>query len=261
MTVPTNWEDFLSVSAALNNTNYPPIANGLNTTEDSEMFMSIAANYIGDSDGRATGSLCFNDPQVVEAFKALESILPYLRSDAATLNSKSSKQLFRNQSAAMLFGGSWDVKEFENAEFEWSVFPVPAPMGRKTHVIFQPDIGIGINRDTPHQKEALAFINWLMDKRSAPTLASNLPGFYPLGNVASGTSPNAHDLEFLRLAKDYPTDVRWVFDKISDQYPRASDIVRQALNEMAARGLSAGNAANRLQNGLPEWYEPAQVCR
>jgi ABC-type glycerol-3-phosphate transport system substrate-binding protein len=265
LTVPTTWEEFLSVAETLKTAGYIPVANGLNNSEDSEMFMSIATNYIGGSAGRAkyeNGSLCFNNSQVVEAFQVMENLLPYLPEGAANLGSKASKQLFRNQRAAMLFGGSWDVKELENEKFDWSVFPVPAPKGRETFVIFQPDIGIGVNADTPYRDEALVFINWLMDKASAPAVAANLPGFYPLGNVESGVSSNTHDVEFLRLASGYSTDVRWIFTGISDYYPRASDIVRQALYEMASKKITGGVvAANRLQNGLAEWYAPAQTCK
>jgi raffinose/stachyose/melibiose transport system substrate-binding protein len=161
----------------------------------------------------------------------------------------------------MLFGGSWDVKTFEQAQFDWGVFPVPAPRGRQTQVIFQPDIGMGVNRSTSHPAEAQLFVKWLMDKRSTPIVTTNLPGFYPLGNVEAGTSPNTHDVEFLSMAANNATDVRWIFIGISDHYPRASDIVREALNEMAAQKLPAETAAKRLQEGLAEWYTPAQICR
>ena len=52
-----------------------------------------------------------------------------------------------------------------------------------------------------------------------------------------------------------------LFAEISDHYPKAADIVRQALYEMAGGNLAPVDAANRLQTGLAEWYQPAQICK
>ena len=62
--------------------------------------------------------------------------------------------------------------------------------------------------------------------------------------------------------------------EVDTQYPRASEIVRQALFEMIqpqaittesgevkTEYLTAEAAVERLQTGLGEWYVPAQVCK
>ena len=139
--------------------NMIPIANALNEREDSEMFMSIAANFLGGPEGRDRfmsrngDSLCYDSSRVVSAFRAIEQLKPYLPEDAGMIGSQRSKELFFNQEAVMLFGGSWDLQKVstEATDFDWDVFAVPAPYLRDTYVIFQPDIGIGINKDSPHQ--------------------------------------------------------------------------------------------------------------
>jgi branched-chain amino acid transport system substrate-binding protein len=262
--VPTTWAEFLKTSDALKQAGYIPIANGLNANEDSEMFMSLMVNTVGGSTGRAefsSGKRCYNDGKIISAFTSVQEILPYLPSTAAILNSKASKQLFMNQQAAMLFGGSWDLKYFEQAGFKWSVFAPPAPQGGPAQVVFQPDIGIAINKASPHSEEALWFLKWLMSKEGIQATVTSLPGFYPLARTDLRNASSPHDTDFLRLAIDHPTDARMIFNEISDHDPKASDIVRQALYEIASGKLQPSEAAARLQQGLAEWYAPAQSCK
>lgn len=264
LSVPTTWEEFLQTAEALQEAGITPIANGLNANEDSEMFMSLMVNAVGGSAGRAefsTGERCFSDPKIVTAFNAVNQLLPYLPSDAATRNSKASKLLFTNQKAAMLFGGSWDIKSFQEAGFKWSVFAPPAANGKTTHVIFQPDIAIAINQASPHREESLWFLEWLMTESGIQTTARYLPGFYPLSNLSAQEAGNQQGTDFLRLSTENPSDVRMIFSEISDHYPKGADLVRQALYEMASGKLQPNEAAIRLQKGLAEWYEPAQICK
>jgi len=268
--VPTTWEDFKRTATALKfaDENIIPIANALNQTEDSEMFMSIAANFLGGPDGRQRfmktdgTSLCYDDGRVVKIFKAVEDLKPYMPENAAFINSQTSKELFLSGRAAMLFGGSWDLQKISTeADFAWDVFAVPAPFLSKTYVIFQPDIGIGINRGTAHSEEAKLFLEWLMTKEAVNLMAQKLPGFYPLSNfeVTRGSDPN--DEKFLKLVNDHPADIRWMYTEISDKTPGALEIIRADLYRMMALGLTPEQAAAHLQEGLGEWYEPAQSCK
>lgn len=207
-------------------------------------------------------SLCYDDNRIVRAFQAIEDLRPYLPEDAATISSQTSKELFLQGKAAMLFGGSWDLQTISNeAVFNWDVFAAPAPFPSQTYVIFQPDIGIGINRATPYPEEAKLFLEWLMTPEAINLMAQKLPGFYPLRlvEITPGSDPN--DTKFLNLVYDYPTDIRWMYTEISSKSPSALEIVRRSLYEMTAFSLTPQEAASRLQAGLGEWYEPAQNCK
>ena len=166
----------------------------------------------------------------------------------------------------MLFGGSWDLQKFtDEAKFDWSVFAPPAPAGHTTYVIFQPDVGIGINNASQHKDEAMKFLNWLMTDGVKET-QKYLPGRYLLINSAtSSPSSTGHEADFARLTQ-YPSDIRWMFTDVDSQYPRSSEIIRSALYKMVTPDssgayLSAKDAAQQLQGGLGEWYEPAQTCK
>ena len=267
---PKTWEEFKLTANALQSAdpNLIPIANALNQNEDSEMFMSIAANILGGPEGRRQlmktdgTSLCYNNYRVVQTFQAIKDLKPYLPKNAATINSQTSKELFLQGKAAMLFGGSWDLQTIsEEASFNWDIFAVPAPYSQQTYVIFQPDIGIGINRATRHPEEAKLFLNWLMSPEAINLLAQQLPGFYPLRLVEITAGANPNDTKFLNLVYDYPSDIRWMYTEISSKSPTALEIIRRDLYEMTAFGLTPQEAADRLQAGLGEWYEPAQNCK
>jgi len=63
------------------------------------------------------------------------------------------------------------------------------------------------------------------------------------------------------LVRDYPGDIRWMFTEISNKIPAAADIIRRDLNLMITDDLTSFDAAQDLQDGLGEWYEPAQSCQ
>ncbi len=263
----STWGDFMKNVQKIKETGKIAVANALNQNEDSEMFMSIAANFLGGPGGRASlmrtdgTSLCYNNQKVVRTFQVIEDLKPYLPEDAAAINSQTSKELFFSGEAVLLFGGSWDLNVIsDTAPFDWDVVAVPAAAS-KTYVIFQPDIGIGINRDTKHLNAAKKFLNWLMTKDAVDLTSQNLVGFYPLSRVkpSAGSSPN--DEKFLTLVRNYESDIRWTYTEISSESPSALEIIRSDLYNMTAFGLTPQEAAQNLQNGLGEWYEPAQSCK
>jgi raffinose/stachyose/melibiose transport system substrate-binding protein len=206
-------------------------------------------------------SLCYNGNTVVRTFQAIEDLKPYLPKDAATINSQNSKELFFKGEAAMLFGGSWDLQTVSSkATFDWDVFAVPSPT-LSTYVIFQPDVGIGINRESDHPQEAQLFLKWLMSKEAVDLTAENLAGFYPLNKLPASKAANADDAKFLKLVNTYEEDIRWMYTEISSKIPGADAIIRKDLYNMVAFDLTPQEAAQHLQSGLGEWYEPAQSCK
>ena len=268
---PTTWKEFLDILKVIHEKDprITPIANALNQDEDSEMFMSIAANFLGGPAGREVlmrtdgTALCYDTYKVVNSFQAIEDIKEYLPRDAGTINSQNTKELFFNQEAVMMFGGSWDLQKVQEKAtgFQWGVFAVPAPAFFNTYVIFQPDIAVGMNNATQHPAEARMFLEWLMTKQAVDLTAQNLPGFYPLNNAQTFQGNNPDDEKFLKLVNDYAPDIRWIYTEINSKYPSASAIVRRSLYRMVTSDLTPQQAADQLQAGLGEWYEPAQTCK
>ena len=105
------------------------------------------------------------------------------------------------------------------------------------------------------------FLEWLMTKEAVDLTAQNLAGFYPLNKIKASESSGPNDEKFLALVNNYDTDIRWMYTEISSKVPSALEIIRNDLYNMAAFDLTPQEAAQDLQNGLGEWYEPAQSCR
>ncbi len=271
LSTPTSWEEFLQTAEILKTAGYIPIGNSLVANEENDMFMNLAANFIDGPQGRAqymnpaNGGRCFNDSSSVKAFNAIAELIPYLSRDFNSISSYTSKQRFIDQKAAMLFGGSWDVNYFSSStEFNWDVFAVPAAQNSQTYVIFQPDIAIGINNtiSPAKQEAALKFFKWLMTAESLNLSQEILPGFYPLSNIELNKVDNLHSHQFKELTDQFPTDLRWAYSEISvtNQVPSPATLMRDAQYAMIKDKISPQEAADQLQAGMAEWYEPAQTC-
>lgn len=275
------WSDLIKYSQMIKNEGMVPFGNVLNTVNDSEMFQSLLVNFVGGPDGRAKYSApdgrnaCFNSYEMIRAFQAVEELKPFILNSYFSpyetnqwTDDSISKQYFIDGKAIMLFGGSWDLQYFTDnvKKFNWSVFAPPAPDGETTYVIFQPDVGIGINNASQHKQEALTFLKWLMTDGVKET-EKYLPGRYLLINseATSLISSADHAGDFANLTM-FPSDIRWMFADVNSEYPRSSAIIRSVLYQMVTpdlsnNTLSARDAAQRLQVGLGEWYKPAQTCR
>lgn len=269
ISAPTTWEEFLQASETIKKAGKTPIGNSLTANEENDMFMSLATNFIGGPKGRSryniNGGSCFNDVNAVQAFQSIKDLVPYLPDDFKQISSYTSKQRFINQQAVMLFGGSWDVGYFaQNAKFNWDVFAPPAPKGSTTYVIFQPDIAIGINKNISlaHQQAALRFLKWLMTQAGIKETLSELPGFYPLVTSPLKVS-DLHGTQFQQLTVNHPIDLRWAYSElaVTNQLPSAGSLMQKAQYNIVAYNFTPQHAADDVQAGLAQWYEPAQTCK
>lgn len=264
--VPTTWEELLTAAQAIKDAGYIPFANasGDTWTIAEIVFMNLAPNFIGGREGRLAylnGERCFNDENAVAAFQAVADLGPFVPEDNGALTYYDSQQLFLLGQAAMWMGGSWDIPVFEagEAEFEWSVFATPGPEGQDQYVTFHTDAGLGMNANTEHPEEAQEFLAWVATSEFANLLANQLPGFFPLHNEAPAIE-NAHAASFIALNEGRGQDVRWAWEGLlagtPDGYTLMQDHAIAALNGEE----TAQEAADALQAGLAEWFEPAQNC-
>ena len=265
--VPQTWEELLVVAQALEDAGYDAFANasGDPWTIAEIVFMNIAPTFIGGYEGRMAylnGERCFNDEHAVAAFQAVADLGPFVPEDQAALTYYDSQQIFLLGEAGMWFGGSWDIPFFESEEpdFEWSVFAVPAPEGQEMgYVTFHLDAGMGMNANTEHPDEARLFLEWMTTSEFATLFGNQLPGFFPL-HLDAPTLENVHADAFLKLNEGRGLDVRWAWEKLLDAEPNGYTLMQDNAIAVLAGEISAQEAADNLQNGLAEWYEPAQTC-
>ncbi len=265
--MPTTWEDLLETAQVLQENGYIPFANGSRDawTSAEIIFMVLAPNYIGGREGRMAylrGERCFNDAQMVAAFQAVADLAPYLPQNHALLGYIDSLELFLQGKAAMWMSGSWDIPYLEDAEpeFDWSVFAVPAPAGQPTYVTFHLDVAIGLAAASQHQEEARAFLTWLTTPSFGALLADEMPGFFPMHRDVPPLA-NPHAAAFLALNDAHETDVRFAWEMLWDGAPSGYTLMQDGALSILAGEQTPREAADALQEGLAQWFAPAQSCK
>jgi branched-chain amino acid transport system substrate-binding protein len=266
LSTPTTWQELIEDSQTLKDNGYAPFANGTGTqwTAAETIFMNIAPTFIGGRDGRLAylnGDRCFNDRNMVAAFKAINDLAPFLPENQTDLTYVDSEELFITGKAAMWLGGSWDIAYFESKSpnFEWSIMPIPPPAGKPGIVTFHPDAGMGLNAASTHKEAARVFIEWLSSPEYAEAMSNELPGFFSM-NKNIPTLQNKHANAFMEFNKIHDTDVRFTWDKLMSGLPSGYDLIQNNTIDILDRKTTPLEAANNLQNGLSKWFVPAQEC-
>ncbi|NMB00580.1 MAG: extracellular solute-binding protein [Firmicutes bacterium] len=262
--VPQTWEELLAVAETLQAAGIIPFSNGSKDEWDMNeiVFMNLLPSFIGGREARLeyeTGQVPFNDEKMISAFRALQDIAPYLPMGQEGVSYYDAQQLFLLGRAAMFFGGSWDVAFFVNSapSFEWSIFATPAPEGRPTVVTFHPDAGIGLNSASPHKEVAYTFLKWLTTVEAAQILADEIPGFYPLNeNPIIIESKHAND--FYALSEGKEVDARFVWPVLQAGEPDGYLLTQTAALAVVKGSMTPEEAADYLQTGLENWFEPTQ---
>lgn len=269
LSIPQTWEELLEIAQVIKDAGYDAFANasGDEWTIAEIVFMNLAPTFIGGYEGRQAylrGERCFNDPHAVAAFQAVADIAPFLPEGQEALTYYDSQQLFLMGEAAMWMGGSWDIPFFESQQpdFEWGVFAIPAPEGQEmSYVTFHMDAGMGLNAATSEAKKAAArkFLEWMTTPEFAKLMGDNLPGFFPLINQPIELN-NVHANEFLALNEGRGLDVRWAWEKLLDGSPDGYTLMQNGALAVIAGTMTPQEAADALQEGLAQWFEPAQNC-
>lgn len=262
--IPETWDELISVAKKIKDAGYVPFANGSKDEWDMNeiVFMNLAPSFIGGKEGREAydkGERPFNDENTVSAFQALADIAPYLPKGQEAVSYYDSQQLFLQGTAAMFFGGSWDISMFEseNVNFKWSVFAIPAPKGKKAVVCFHPDAGIALNKASKYKEEAKKFLEWLTSVEAATALGNEIPGFFSL-NKNPLTLTNEHANAFLALNNGRELDVRWAWPVLLNGKPDGYTLMQNAALAVVKGKMTPQQAADSLQDGLAQWYEPAK---
>ncbi|MCL1854141.1 MAG: extracellular solute-binding protein [Clostridia bacterium] len=249
LTVPATWEDFMAVCQTLKDAGIIPIGNGVADEWDilECVFCSMISNYIGGAEERVkfeTGERKLTDPAFVEALVDLQSLAQYLPADFSAVAYNDGSNLFGLGQCAMYIDGSWSAGVYDDVDFVWSVFPVPAREGRETIIPFHPDMGIAVNAASPNAEAAKAFVAWLATPEGAQVAADKLPkGFFPMIDASINISEE-HCQAFLAMNEGSQTDCRFVFAKLTQLYtPMNQEIIKVLKGEQTPEGAAEVLAA------------------
>jgi raffinose/stachyose/melibiose transport system substrate-binding protein len=90
-------------------------------------------------------------------------------------------------------------------------------------------------------------------------LGNELPGFFPMLTKAP-VLQNEHANAFLALNNGRDTDVRFTWEKLMEGSPSAYDLVQSGVVAIVNGDQTPQQAADALQAGLAQWFEPAKKC-
>jgi raffinose/stachyose/melibiose transport system substrate-binding protein len=248
LSIPENWEAFLSLCDTLEKKGYTPLANGLADEWDilETFFFGLLPNYIGGADMRVkyeSGELPLNDRNFVEAYQAMADVAQYCPDGFESVTYNDSQVLFNSQKAVMFVDGSWTAGVYKDAPFDWGLFAIPAPKGKSTAICFHPDMAITMNTATKYPEEARAFLAWLCSEEGATTASQNLPsGYFPMIKFPIKLE-DPHANEFLSLNAGRKTDARFVWPKLMNLYAP----MNQAVIKVMKGDISAKQAADSVQ--------------
>ena len=248
LSIPQTWEEFLSLSATLKDKGYTPLANGLADEWDilETFFLGLLPNYIGGAEQRVKyekGELKLNDANFIAAYQAMADVAKYCPDGFESVTYNDSQVLFNTQKAVMFVDGSWTAGVYKDASFDWGLFALPAPKGKKTAITFHPDMAITMNKATAHPQEAKDFLAWLCTKEGATTASKNLPsGYFPMINFPIALE-DVHANEFLALNAGKETDARFVWPALMDLYSP----MNQAVIKVMKGQITARQAADSVQ--------------
>jgi raffinose/stachyose/melibiose transport system substrate-binding protein len=221
--IPANWNDLLLVCQALNDAGYYPLANGIADEWDilECLALGMVPNYIGGAESRVeyeSGEKALNDEAFVNMYTDIQYLAPYLPAGFEAITYNDSQALFATEMAAMFADGSWSLGIYDDVDFEWGVFAIPAREAEDTAITFHPDMAITMNTATQYPEECKAFLEWLCTEAGATTASQNLPlGYFPMIDFPIALEdPIAN--ECLALNEGKVTDARFVWPKLMDLY-------------------------------------------
>jgi secreted sugar-binding protein len=259
--IPTTWEELLIACKDLKAAGYTPFANGLADAWDiNECFMmGLLPNFIGGENGRCAyedGLRPFNDEDMVAAFTAMKDIAPYCPENFELLKYADSNTLFATGKAAMYADGSWTLDSFKDLPFRWGNFAFPPPAGKQSEICFHVDVGIAMNANGKHTKEARDFLAWLCTPEGVAVVAKYLPnGFYSMFNDAIPVeSPQSAELYALLTGRGH--DVRFTWPRLMNGSPSGYTLMNEGVIAVMKGEETPQQAADALAAGLAKWYKP-----
>ncbi len=258
---PKTWEDLLALSKKLLDKKIVPFANGTKDEWDINevVFQTLAPSLVGASAGRReleTGKKKWNDASVVAVFKAIQDLTPYLPKGFAAVDYNSSKVLFQQGKAAMMFDGSWTIPEHVKAGVDFGVFAAPAPKGVKQAQVFHADTGMAINPKSKNIAAAKTFMSWLVSDAGIASVAENFTGFFPMAK-ASKAIPFSNEAvkSFLGFNAGKETDVRFSWTRLNSGEPSGYNLITANVIAVLNGKATPQQAADAFAAGLAKWYK------
>jgi raffinose/stachyose/melibiose transport system substrate-binding protein len=255
---PTTWDEFLAVGDALKASGVYALANGASDPWTVEtLFGAVAPTFYGCDaffGDITSGDADFTDPRFSAALERMVELRPYMADNFMGVGYTDMQTLFAFEQAGMLVGGSYELGNMAqlNPDLRIGSFAVPgdAPTDEAC-ISFYVDGSYGINANSPHQEEALRFIEFLATQEFGQMFTDELqqisavPGTVPTGEALAGMVDmmNEQGTPYLML-----TAFRF-------GQPSGSTLLQNEMQAVMAGDKTVEDAVANIQRGVAEWYD------
>lgn len=226
---------------------------------------TMGLQNIGPSDWRGedgrlsviAGAQKLSDAPYVSTLRELQTWRAYLPPNFQKLTYHEARDLFIMGKAAIYPAVSWDLAPIRAiSKIRLGAFKPPRIKDdQDCFVTMQPDIGIGINANSPNKFEARAFLDFVASKDFAELLANNVPGLFPMTDEPTTLTDDVARA-FVSWRDVCKTTIRLSSQTLNRGTPQLENELWRTSAQVLEGALSPEDAAKQLQDALAGWYPP-----
>ncbi|WP_319563005.1 extracellular solute-binding protein [Marispirochaeta sp.] len=264
VSVPTTWDEFISLMDTLKANGVTPLANGGQAAWMLEiMFGTIGPNFYGGNDFYeevVAGDTTFTDPRFIRALEYMKTLVPYMPRGFMGLDFASMQANFFTEQAAMYIGGSFESSNFQaqNPDLEIGVFAAPAPAGQPAYIGTWADGSYGVNETTEHPEAAVELARFMAGQEFGTMFANMLGQISPIPGVSIDSAKAPVLSQFTEMMEDHETTPYIMLVGFRWDQPTGSVALQNALQGMMQGDMTPREVAEEVQSQIASWYEPFQ---
>jgi raffinose/stachyose/melibiose transport system substrate-binding protein len=261
--VPETLDDFHAVlNTVKSESRYTPLALGTNDQWEANqiVFTNIGPNFWQGESGRLaliSGEAEFTDTPYVEAWEEMARWGDFMGRGYPSQTYGDSQNLFALGRAAIYPTGSWDTSYFnDQASFEFGAFKPPVvDANDQCYISDHTDMGIGINSNSANPEAAKAFLNWVASAEFADLFTNEVTGFFSLStHPVAVNDPVA--AEMISWRDECDSTIRLNAQVMNRGTPNMEQELWIVSSQVLNGQLTPDAAAQRIQDGFAQWYEP-----
>lgn len=258
---PTTWAEFLAVGDALKASGVYALANGGKEPWSLEtMFGAVAPTFYGCTpffEDISAGRTNFLDPRFEASLQRMLDLRPYMADNFMGVDYTDMQTLFAFEQAGMLLGGSYELGNMAslNPALNIGSFAVPADdAGAESCISYYVDGSYGINANSPHQAEALRFIEFLASHQFGQLFTDTLQQISAVPGTVPTSKPLAEIVELMNAeGTPYLLLTSFRFGQ-----PSGSTLLQNEMQAAMAGDSTVADVAANIQRGVAEWFAPFQ---
>ncbi|NMB00372.1 MAG: extracellular solute-binding protein [Firmicutes bacterium] len=256
---PQTWDEFIAIAEKAKAAGYVPFANGSKEGWTLETFFgAVAPTYYGGGtffDEVVSGKVNFTDPRFKTAIEKMLELRPYLPDDYVGVGYTDMQMMFAQEMAAMFLAGSYEFGTMAqmNPDLEIGVFIVPNTTAEQNkYFSMYVDASYGMNANTEHPEEVLAFLKWAATKEFGTLYANTLQVL----SVVPGIEISDPLLqEIVSMLGEHATSYL-MLTAFRYGTPSGSTLLQNELQGVFSDTITLDQAITNIQTGLESWYEP-----